>query len=130
MKRETLTQVHNRNKPVNDYAPDRKFYQSRRWRTFRAKLLKDQFEADLREIIEMHSQGHGKWTYDQFQMFINSQRPYCRASFLNGELRPADVLDHITAIRSGGNPFDTNNLQWLTHQQHNAKRQAEGRANG
>lgn len=49
------------------------------------------------------------------------ENPLCEECQRRGVLTPADVVDHITPINQGGEPFDESNLQSLCHRCHNKK---------
>ena len=52
-----------------------------------------------------------------------AREPLCRMCKLEGRSIPraAQHVDHIQTIRSGGAPYDRNNLQSLCHQHHSEK---------
>lgn len=50
-----------------------------------------------------------------------AREPLCRACKERGRLEAARIVDHISPIRSGGDPFDDANLQSLCWSCHSEK---------
>lgn len=98
---------------------ERKFYQGRPWRTFRAAHKQAQWLLDLKrasELVERHPALGASYT-----AWLKTRAPLCEVSFAAGLIVPATVLDHIRPIRQGGAVWSKNNLQWLCESEHNRK---------
>ena len=129
MPRNTLTKIRKDNSFAKSYDPDSSFYRSHKWVTFRAELLRKQLPKDHKQAQRMHHKNKNISGLDLLE-YIESGKPLCREYMSKGLIKPADVLDHINPIRQGGSVWDTSNLQWLSHEAHNRKRQSEGKSSG
>lgn len=49
----------------------------------------------------------------------------CEVAWAAGELRMAEVTDHIIPLSKGGAPYDDRNLMAMSHYYHDKKRGAE-----
>lgn len=104
-------------------AEHQEFYQSYSWRKFRAKIKARQLKHDFELASKMFSEK--KVSFFEYNDWLLSESPLCQASLAKGKLIAAQVLDHIRPIKQGGPKYNTNNLQWLSHDEHNRKRQTE-----
>ncbi|MFZ1746704.1 MAG: HNH endonuclease signature motif containing protein [Nitrospirales bacterium] len=67
-----------------------------------------------------------KWPYNNAQWQELRQAkltadPFCRACLERKITKPANHVDHILAIRNGGDPWEWTNLQSLCHSCHSRK---------
>ncbi|KKL15313.1 hypothetical protein LCGC14_2068930, partial [marine sediment metagenome] len=64
---------------------------------------------------------YGKKGWKKARLVQLQEEPLCRLCSEQGNVTPAQVVDHIVPIRNGGSPFDKNNLQSLCKPHHNQK---------
>jgi 5-methylcytosine-specific restriction endonuclease McrA len=107
-------------------ASERKFYQSSRWRNYRAKLKASSLVHDFIDAANLVEKGllDGK----SYTAWLLTRAPLCRVCFASHLATAANVLDHIKPIRDGGDVFAASNLQWLCDSCHNKKSNTDRRA--
>jgi 5-methylcytosine-specific restriction protein A len=64
------------------------------------------------------------WT-EVTRPFIFARDPLCKIAVLCEGKAPSVEVDHVVPIRSGGDPWDTNNLQGACHACHSHKTATE-----
>jgi len=62
----------------------------------------------------------------QFSLAYRKANPLCVKCYAKGIIKQAEVVDHKTTLRRGGDPYDWNNLQALCHKCHNSKSGHDG----
>jgi 5-methylcytosine-specific restriction enzyme A len=62
----------------------------------------------------------------KLRLLVLNEEPLCRTCKSEGQVVAGAVVDHITPINEGGDPYDRNNLQALCHKCHNSKSAREG----
>lgn len=70
------------------------------------------------------------WPYStprwkRLRVAILREEPICRECRRRGQLTPASQVDHIRAIKDGGQPWDKSNLQALCASCHSRKTSSE-----
>lgn len=65
--------------------------------------------------------------WQAFSRNFRRMNPLCVECMRKGITAPADVVDHIVALRQGGAKYDMDNLQPLCHQCHGRKTVRETR---
>ena len=63
----------------------------------------------------------------KLRRIILNRNPLCVCCLDEGHTKAADVVDHITPIKQGGEKLDESNLQSLCHKCHNRKTYYENR---
>ncbi len=126
------SEVYRRHEPNTKYSESaerterKKFYQGKYWRALRARELKKAQANDLADVTRIYNQNKDI-PFTDLQVFSSQDpiRPYCRECIKENRIQPAFVLDHIKAIKDGGAPLDSSNLQWLCNFHHQSKSSKE-----
>lgn len=92
-----------------------------RWLTSIVKVDPAKVEADRNRRRVDKKKVYNSDTWKRLRVAFLSTHPACAC----GCGRPAEDVDHVKALEEGGEPFDENNLQALSHACHSRKTQKE-----
>jgi 5-methylcytosine-specific restriction protein A len=87
--------------------------------------------AQFAEPFSRHK-SKNRWVYDSHRWKLIREKvlsiePLCVMCRQDSRVTAATVVDHITPMNEGGDPFDMNNLQGLCASCHNKKSSHESR---
>ena len=98
----------------------RKFYQTYEWRKFRGKVKESRRKKDRKRVHDLYKTMPNT-AFSSLARWLSDDNPLCVDCIEEGYIRSGPVADHITRIRNGGDPLDSNNIAFRCHPHHNRK---------
>ena len=85
------------------------------------KKIKRPWVVESKPFINSDTKFYQSTPWRKFSKIYKDKHPLCVMCESQGEVRIADVTDHIIRLKDGGLPYDEANLQSLCHSHHNQK---------